>query len=433
MPTKPKVQTLAASSMDILNAIRNNASYTYQQRVPVATQNNIREVGGAIMQFEGNQNEFLSALVNRIARVIVTSKMYENPLRMFKQGIMEFGETVEEVFVNIAKAHQFDPAVAETEVFKREIPDVDAVFHKMNLQNFYKATVSVDQLRMAFLSMDGVTDLVARIVDSLYSGANYDEFLTMKHLLVESIQGGKLFPIQVAGVDTKTNAESTTITIKGISNVLPFGSTKYNPMGVLTYTNKEDQFLIMDAKASAAFDVSVLAAAFNMDKVEFMGHVVMIDDFENLTGVVAALVDRNWFMVFDNMLQFTENYNGQGLYWNYFWHVWKTFSTSPFQNAIVFTTNNITATGVTVNPATATVTPGQQVQLGAQVTGGYYMPQDVTWSIRSGDTTPKPVLSSVNPFGLVSIANGEQNEKLIVTATSVYAPTVSGNATLTIS
>ena len=131
MPTIPKSKALNACSVQILNAIRANASSTYQERIPVATRENIREVGNAMMRYQAVQNEFIDALVNRIARVIITSKSYENPLRMFKKGMLEYGETIEEVFVNIAKAHQFDPVVAETEVFKREIPDVNAVFHRL--------------------------------------------------------------------------------------------------------------------------------------------------------------------------------------------------------------------------------------------------------------------------------------------------------------
>ena len=60
-------------------------------------------------------------------------------------------ETIEEIFVNIAKPFQFDPEVAENTVFKREIPDVRSAFHIMNYQKYYKATIQNDQLRQAFL------------------------------------------------------------------------------------------------------------------------------------------------------------------------------------------------------------------------------------------------------------------------------------------
>ena len=105
MATKPKIVTLTNSSVDILNVIRNNATINYKNYVPVATADaeSIREIGAIIMDSPQLQNEFLSALVNRIGRVLVTSKMYDNPWSMFKKGTLEFGATIEEIFVNIAK------------------------------------------------------------------------------------------------------------------------------------------------------------------------------------------------------------------------------------------------------------------------------------------------------------------------------------------
>lgn len=152
MPTKPKVVTLTNSSVDILNVIRNNASQNYRDYVPMATPDadSIREIGAVIMDYPNLQNEFLSALVNRIGRVLITSRMYDNPWTMFKKGMLDFGESIEEIFVNIAKPFQFDPEVAESTVFKREIPDVRSAFHIMNYQKYYKATIQNDQLRQAF-------------------------------------------------------------------------------------------------------------------------------------------------------------------------------------------------------------------------------------------------------------------------------------------
>ena len=116
---------------------------------------------------------------------------------------LEYGETIEEIFVNIAKPFQFDPGVAESEVFKREIPDVRATFHIMNYQKFYKSTVNNDQLRQAFLSVDGITDLIAKIVDAMYTGANYDEFLTMKYLLARHILDGRMNVVTIPTVQPR--------------------------------------------------------------------------------------------------------------------------------------------------------------------------------------------------------------------------------------
>lgn len=427
MATKPTIKTVNASAMDILNVIRANASSTYQERIPEATQDNIREIGNAMLTYESTQNEFLNALVNRIARVIITSKSYQNPLRMFKKGVLEFGETIEEIFVNIARAHQFDPAVAEKEVFKREIPDVNAVFHKMNYQNFYKTTISNEQLRQAFLSYQGISDLIARIVDSLYTGSEFDEFLVMKQLIVDAANDGKMYAVTIPEV-TPDNAKTIVAKIKGVSNSMEFMSTTYNSMGVLNYTKKENQIFLIDAAFDAMIDVEVLASAFNMSKAEFMGQRVLIDNFGELTGVYAAIVDKDWFMVFDNWIGFTENYNGQGLYWNYFYHCWKTFSTSPFSNAVLFTTETTAVTSVTVTPPTTELVKGSSMQFTASVVTTGYVPKGVTWSVTGTTDT----VSSITPDGILTVPSTEPNTTLTVTATSVYDSSKKGTSKVTL-
>lgn len=424
MPTLPRTVDLVPDGINVLNAIRNSASADYQSRVPIATQDNIFDVGVSINEFHATQNEFLNALVNRIARVIIVSKLYSNPLKRFKKGMLEYGETIEEIFVNIARAHEFNPDTAENQVFKREIPDVATAFHKLNYKNFYKATISDEMLRQAFVSAQGVTDLIARIVDSMYSGAEFDEYLVMKQLIVEAAEAGNMWPVTIPAV-TAENAKSIVTTIKGISNKLEFMSSQYNAQGVVTFTKKPNQIILMDAAFDATIDVNVLASAFNMEKAEFMGQRVLVDDFGTLTGAVAALVDADFFMVFDTLAKFTEIYNSEGLYWNYFYHVWKVFSTSPFANAILFTTDAISVTGVTVTPATATVKKGATAQFSASVAGNL-VPQRVVWTTNS-------TVSLIDHDGTLQVSPDETAATITVTATSVYDGTKKGTATVTVS
>ena len=452
MPTKPKVVTLTNSSVDILNVIRNNASQNYRDYVPKATPDadSIKEIGAVIMDYPNLQNEFLSALVNRIGRVLITSKMYDNPWTMFKKGMLDFGESIEEIFVNIAKPFQFDPETAESTVFKREIPDVRSAFHIMNYQKYYKATIQNDQLRQAFLSWDGITDLISKIVDAMYTGANYDEFQTMKYMLAKRILNGQLYPVTIPTVQTE-NMKDIVTTIKGVSNKFEFMSSKYNLAGVQTFTKKPEQYLLINSKFDAQMDVEVLASAFNMDKAEFAGHRVLVDSFgdldierlnllfkddptyteignsdlKTLDAIPAIIVDKNYFMIFDNFYNFTEQYNGEGLYWNYWYHVWKTFSISPFANNALFIPGTPTVTSVTVSPATANVSAGQKVQLSAVVQTTEFAPQSVTWAVTSGDNV------TVNQSGLVTIGS-EASGEVIITATSTYDHEKTGSATLTV-
>ena len=451
MATTPKVVTLTNSSVDILNAIRNNAKQNYRDYVPKATPDadSIRQIGAIIMDYPALQNEFLSALVNRIGRVLITSKMYDNPWAFFKKGLLEFGESVEEIFVNIAKPFQFDPAVAETNVFKREIPDVRAAFHIMNYQKYYKATISNDQLRQAFLSWQGISDLIAKIVDAMYTGANYDEFQTMKYMLARHILDGHMYPVEIPTVET-ANMKSIVSVVKGVSNKFTFLSPNYNLAGVQTYTTKNDQYMLINSQFDATMDVEVLASAFNVGKAEFSGRRVLVDSFgsldtarlaelfagdstyqeissnelEALDAIPAVLVDRNWFMIFDNFYNFTEQYNGEGLYWNYWYHVWKTFSVSPFANNALFIPGNPAVTSVTVTPSRSTVAAGQSVQLSANVETTNFAPKSVTWTVNSEYAT-------VDNSGKVTVlSTAPASTNITVTATSTYDTSKKGTATV---
>nr|DAT06444.1 MAG TPA: Head protein [Caudoviricetes sp.] len=454
MATKPKVKTLTNSSVDILNAIRNNASTNYRDYVPQATadSDSIREIGAVIMDYPALQNEFLSALVNRIGRVILTSKSYDNPWAMFKKGMLEFGESIEEVFVNIAKPFQFDPQVAESNVFKREIPDVRSAFHIMNYQKFYKATISNDQLRQAFLSIDGITDLIAKIVDAMYTGANYDEFQTMKYMLAKHILNGLMNPVTIPTINA-ANMNSIVSTIKGVSNKFTFLNSKNNLAGVMNHTPKQEQYLLVNSQFDATMNVEVLASAFNMDKAEFDGHHVLVDSFgdldierlnilfaddptykmiekkdlEKLDAIPCVMVDSDWFMIFDNYQNFTEQYNGEGLYWNYWYHVWKTFSVSPFSNNAVFVVGEPAVKEVAVTPSSATVNVGGQLQLNVTVDTDNYAPQSVIWSIEG-----EGVKASISSTGMLKVNSDAEREAIKVKATSTFDSTQYGEATITV-
>lgn len=453
MPVKPKIRTLTTSAADILNVIRNNASVDYRNYVPKADANDVesvRTIGAIIMDYPALQNEFLNALVNRIGRVMLTSKMYSNPIAFFKKGVLEYGESIEEIFVNIAKVQEFNPEIAEQEVFKRVVPDVRAAFHIMNYQKFYKATVTQEQLKQAFLSWDGVTDLIARIVDSMYTGANYDEFLVMKYLLARHILDGRVYPVTVPTVNAE-NAKAIVTTVKGVSNKLTFMNSEYNPAAVRTFTEKTDQYMIVNSVFDATMDVNVLASAFNMDKAEFLGHRVLIDGFGDLdvarlgeifagdptynepsqdeltalNAIPAVIVDKDWFMVFDMLTQFTEQYNGQGLYWNYFYHVWKTFSVSPFANSVLFVPGTPSVTSVTVSPTTASVPKGGSVSLSCVVVTEYFAPQTVVWTSNAADV-------KVSAAGVVTVDADATSATATITATSAFDDKKKAMCTVTV-
>lgn len=421
-------------------------------RIPDDTRS-LHAIGDFIMSYQPYQNAFLNAVVNRIGLTIITSKMWNNPWSVFKRGFMEFGETVEEIFVNLAEPHSYDPVTASKEIFKREIPDVRAAFHTMNFQKFYKATISNDQLRQAFLSWQGITDLIAKIVDAMYTGMNYDEYVVMKYMVARSILNGDIAFKAIPSVFS--TADDIVYGARAISTEFTFLKTDYNRAGVYNSTLRDDQYIIISADMEAMIDVGVLARAFNMEYADFLGHVIVVDSFSDhdtarlaqlfandstytaftsgditaLGNIAAIIVDRDWWMVFDNFQNFTQNYNGEGLYWQYWYHTWKTFSISPYSNACAIVSSVGSITSVTVSPATATIAAGGSATFSAAVVKSGLVSDAVTWSI-SGQVSAE---THIDPSsGILFVATDEPAAGTItVTATSVADSTVTGTATVT--
>lgn len=455
MPRRISVTTLNASTMDILNTIRQNASMEYQNLVPEVTkESDIPKVGEVLYGYPALANQFLSTLVNRIASVRVKSATFNDDYVELKKGYLEFGETVEEVFVSIAKAREFSAEKAESRELKRTLPDVKTAFHAMNYRVQYPVTIQDEDLRTAFLSMDGVQDLIARIVDAVYTANEYDEYLLFKYLMIKAIAHGKMYPVSIGdGTDMKDAA----VAFRGMSNQLGFMSTKYNISGVHTTTPRADQYIFMDAKYNAQYDVNVLASAFNMDKATFMGKLKLIDDwttFDNerfdvitansdqiepvtaeelalMENVKAVLVDREWFQFYDNKNEFTEKYVASGMYWNYFYNVWKTVSSSPFSNAIVFVTDGadvalpakftakITNKSASDSAIVITVTP--------QITNASIAPSSVHF-VQTEALTSAGI--AVHPYGAVIIPSGKFEQAITLVAT-INGTTYTGKATIT--
>lgn len=455
MPAK-NIFTLDTNDVvGVMNGIRNSAGAEYRSAVPVLAENatleDLRGIGNIVMNFQPFQNAFINSLVNRIGMVLITSKMYQNPWAVFKKGMLEFGETVEEIFVSLADPNLFDPQVAESEVFKRVIPDVKAAFHSMNAQTFYKTTVSNDQLRQAFLNWNGITDIIGRIIDSLYTSANYDEFLVMKYLIARMALNGNMFPKQIPIVNVD-NIKTVVSEIKGVSNTLPFMNSDYNYAGVPTVTEKNDQFIILNAAFDSVIDVEVLASAFNMEKAQFFGQRILVDSFGKtdnmrlakifsndpsfkpltdaeiilLNNIPAVLLDRNWFMIFDNYMNMTEQYNSQGLYWNYNYHTWKTYSVSPFANGIIFTTVAPKITSVGVTPVVANLVKGSSLQLNSSVISEGFAKKEVVWSLSTVSA------STISSTGLLNVPTGETATSITVTATSKVDGTKKGTSIITL-
>ena len=331
---------------EILNTIRDNASDMYQERIPEATRNNITDIQ-EVMTDPNNAvvtNEFMSMLLNLVIKQVIHSKLFSDPLKSLKKGKKPLGDTVEEIYANFLKAKQYDPTGAE--LLNRELPDVKAVYHRMNRQDKYKVTVNPESLFKAFASYDKLESFIANIINSLYNSSELDEFVLMKQLIKQAMDQNAMKVVEVADPCTsEANAKAFIKTVKTVSGDMTFPNSNNNSWleaqsvdtnPLITFSRKNEQVLILSNPTDVAVNVDVLASVFNMSVAEFNDtRKIIIDAFPD-PDIRGALVDEQFFQVFDDLVLFKDFENSEGLYKNYYLHIWQTLAYSPLVNAVVF-------------------------------------------------------------------------------------------------
>lgn len=330
----------------ILNTIRDNASATYQERIPAATRDNLESIRYAMIDGDNIQvaNEFMNTLLNKLVKSVIHTKMFSNPLKSLKKGTKPLGDTIEEIYNNFLKGVEFDPTGAN--LLKRTLPDTKTVYHRMNYKMQYPVTVSREALSKAFMSYDSLESYVTGIINSLYNSAELDEFMNMKQLIKSAIEKNAMKTVEIADpCSSKENGQEFIKAVKTISGLMTFPSADHNAyltaqdtdtVPITTFSRKNEQVLIIDTATDTSVSVDVLATIFNMSVAEFNDtRKIVVDTFPD-SKVRAVLVDEAFFQIYDDLFTITSFNNGQGLYQNYYLNVWQTLAYSILVNAVAF-------------------------------------------------------------------------------------------------
>lgn len=425
---------LKAPNHDILNAVRNKASMEYRERIPVATQANIAEVHQELTEFTPAYNEFAEALVNRIGKEVVRGKSWSNPLSIFKKGMLPFGTTIEEIAIGLLEAKVYDPdrEYLERDIYGTVRPRVESNFHQQNRRDMYKITINRDLLKQAFLNDGGLSDFINRLMETPTTSDEVDEFKIMVNLIRQHERSGGFHHIHVDDVaaanSTEAEAKQAIRTIRSTIDNLAFVTTDFNAAGMPTHSQKDDLVLITTPEFKSGIDVNALAAAFNLDPLSLQARMITIPERDiGIPGFQAALVDEEFFVVYDTLLENTTAENPVALSTNFWLHHWGLYSSSRFVTAIMFHTGDtdvlpssverIAAVGTlsmtdwegnAIVATTGTVERGGVYQVSSDGTA-----QALIYSVDGGSGK-----TEITNYGVLSVAQNEPKAELTVTATT---------------
>lgn len=343
-----------------LNAMREMSvadGRIYHQYVPVVTDTTtIGEFGQPILDAQNLNvmNDFVG-LLKKIVFQAVYTKVFNNPLAELEGDRLPLGQFVEDIYVNPAKARGFNVNDFAGLLQKYEA-DVAVQHLAVNSDLQYCVTLTRDKIRNAFTSWNALEDLISGYINSLYNGAYIDMYQQTKGLVTSAYTGNK---VQVVEVDEPTDEQSAKALIRQIRatfSKMKLPSTRFNAWSKMqedghalkVWSDPEDIVVMISADVDALVDVEVLARAFNMDKTDFLGRVIVVDDFNvyNQDGTVAvdgsaikcAIMDRAWFKIKNQDFDMSDFWNPNNRTWQYYLNVVKMYNYSLFANAVVFAT-----------------------------------------------------------------------------------------------
>ena len=434
-PLKP------SSNLDILNAIRRDADLTYQRRIPEATKANIQETLRGLQTNRPLMNEFIDSLVNRIGQVIVRNNNWTNPFAEFKRGLLPYGDTIEEIQTGLLEAHKYDPdrEYLEKDIFGTERPEVQANYHKVNREDFYKVTINDALLQRAFLdTQGGLHEFINSLMEAPNNSDQLDEFLLTVQLFAEYENNGGFYKVQVPDVSALTSneadARATLRKMRAMADTLTFLSTRYNAAHMPTFAKRDDLVIFCTPEFNAAVDVEALAGAFNIEKASAYGRIIPIPaEHFGIKGAQAIMTTRDFFVMADQRFETTTAFNPAGLHNNYFLHHWQVVSASRFVPAVLFTTDTVEEIVIDPTPVTGikaievtdrnggTVTKvkrGEVYNLNsdAVTTPAGGVNDGVRWAL-TGSQSPMTVLRQT---GVLHVAPDEPSTSLIVTAITTW-------------
>lgn len=346
---------MALDNVTFTKALVSATSQEFKDRIGEVTAKNMHKVGKIITEYPTAKNEFVNVLTNQVAKQRFFSKAYENPYKLFKKGMLPYGKSIESIFVDIVKGkdrtRKTDGSALATDLLTRENPNVKVEYYTENKQMQYQATITDEELKGAFRTENGLSEMTSRILQAPLNSAEYDDFLLVKHALTH-LKGAevKLGKTAYDKLTLQEKAQSLVTAIKSYILKMGFLSNQYNGQGVMTYSKPQDLVCFVPTDLLAVMDVQLLAQAFNVSYDQINLHVLPIDYFEKCSTTDGGtsytyaedletqciICDKEALQIWETLNSSETFRNPQALYTNVWFNRWGIVASCNFVNCVKF-------------------------------------------------------------------------------------------------
>lgn len=394
-------------------SIDNNTLYAqYIEEIMPTT--DIGTWASPILEVPKVMNEFVSELVQKIVYTQLEIRLFRNPLAVLEGEAIPLGSIGEEIFINPIVGRKFNVDDFAGLLAKYEM-DVKVQYHKVNSDVQYPVTITRAKIKDAFTSWTELNSFIEGVTNALYNGAYIDRYNMTKDLVASAYDGNNVQIEVVTQPTTEATAKAMIEKARSIFLNMQTPTSSFNAWAkvggygneILTYTPKEDIVMLVRNDILACIDVNVLASAFNMDKTEFLGNVIGVNDFDvwehikqadgttrrskayDGSKILAIMCDKRWFRIKQQDFEMDEFYNPNNRTWQYYLNDVRMYSYSLFANAVVFATEmpSVPATDLAfIGADTDSVGEGKKIRRFIKLT-----PPNATSTVTFTSATPAVV------------------------------------------
>ena len=373
----------------ILNQLRATASSAYQEVIPRATADTITDVGEAVIKApQAIRNEFMDNLYNKIGLTLVDYPVVNNKLDFLRKGTLEFGQTIEDIYVGLAKAQPYVTGMSDGEYPDQyeiqKLPHFSA-FYNTILSRQYMVTRHLTDLKKAFHGSASMEMFIGGMMNAITSREAYDDYRMTVATIARQVEEASTSEKHKGRVQLITLFNETVDTDEQVTAEDAFQSKKFlqfysnqlkkwakrmtylredlNLAGVPHILNKEQQRIMMPGDILVDFETELLAWAYNNGNLE-IGGVDEIDawysigaEAEDESGVVVSpdsiksksaftddgsmlvgiIYDPNMVKIYNKEHVGSTSENARGNYWNMFQTVEDIYAMNPYKNFVYFT------------------------------------------------------------------------------------------------
>ena len=337
----------------------------YHQYIPVVTSSSsIADFGTPILDPANTAvlNDFVG-LLKKVIYTAVYSKTFNSPLAQLEGESMPLGQFIEDVYVNPVKARGFN-VNDFAGLLQKYSAEVATQYLTVNSDLQYCVTITREKLRNAFTSWANLEEFITGMTNALYNGAYITRYNQTKGLPLAAFKKGAVKYEVITNPTTEATAKALVRKMRADYSKMQIPSTAYNAwqdvkgegaFALKTWSNPEDIVVLISADVEALIDVEVLAAAFNMSKADFLGRVIVVDDFSQYADdgsvavdgsmIKAMICDKAWFKIKTQDFAMEDFRNPNNRTYQLYLNDTRMVNYSLFANAKIYTTAEPTPSG----------------------------------------------------------------------------------------